>query len=81
MLHGMPRDELEAMMEGVFKAADGDGSGILDRKEFAKCLKSSELGLSRKEVNLLMSEAGGLLRTHIRPTLNLLLLRTLRTYV
>jgi len=56
LLHGMPRDELEAMMEGIFKAADSDGSGILDRKEFAKCLKSAELGLTRKEINLLLSE-------------------------
>jgi len=129
MLHGMPREELEAMMEGVFKvwrcrltvskpvfkppmvsaleatiwslqlklqydeplshfafdfdlsryikAADGDGSGILDRKEFAKCLKASELGLSRKEVNLLMSEvdqAGGSLRTRTPPPFELPLL-------
>jgi len=56
LLHGMPRDELEAMMEGIFKAADTDGSGILDRKEFSKCLKSAELGLTRKEINLLLSE-------------------------
>jgi len=56
LLHGMPRDELDAMMEGVFRAADADGSGVLDRKEFAKCLKSSELGLSRKEINLLLTE-------------------------
>ena len=56
LLHGMPRDELEAMMAGVFSAADADGSGVLDRKEFAKCLKASELGLSRMEINLLLSE-------------------------
>lgn len=56
LLHGMPREELEQMMAGVFQAADADGSGILDRKEFAKCLKSAELGLSRKEINVLLSE-------------------------
>lgn len=56
LLHGMPREELEAMMAGVFNAADADGSGVLDRKEFAKCLKASELGLTRKEINVLLSE-------------------------
>jgi Ca2+-binding EF-hand superfamily protein len=52
----MPREELEAMMAGVFHAADADGSGVLDRKEFCKCLKASELGLTRKEINVLLSE-------------------------
>jgi len=56
LLHGMPREELEALMSGIFMAADADGSGVLDRKEFSKCLKSAELGLSRKEINLLLSE-------------------------
>lgn len=55
LLHGMPRDQLDELMAGVFHAADTDGSGVLDRKEFAKCLKSSELGLTRKEINLLLS--------------------------
>ena len=57
LLHGMPRDELEDMMRNVFEAADADGSGALDRKEFARCLRSAELGLTRKEINLLLTEA------------------------
>ena len=56
LLHGMPREELEAMMRGVFEAADTDGNGTLDRKEFSRCLKSAELGLTRKEINLLLGE-------------------------
>ena len=32
LLHGMPREELEAMMRGVFEAADTDGNGTLDRR-------------------------------------------------
>jgi Ca2+-binding EF-hand superfamily protein len=35
LLHGVPREELETMMSGVFQAADADGSGTLDRKEFS----------------------------------------------
>mmetsp|Transcript_26603 Transcript_26603/g.66643 ORF Transcript_26603/g.66643 Transcript_26603/m.66643 type:complete len:341 (-) Transcript_26603:88-1110(-) len=56
LLHGVPREELETMMAGVFQAADADGSGTLDRKEFSSCLRASELGLSRKEINVLLSE-------------------------
>eukprot|EP00232_Nephroselmis_pyriformis_P004517 CAMPEP_0182912656 /NCGR_PEP_ID=MMETSP0034_2-20130328/37628_1 /TAXON_ID=156128 /ORGANISM="Nephroselmis pyriformis, Strain CCMP717" /LENGTH=481 /DNA_ID=CAMNT_0025049335 /DNA_START=86 /DNA_END=1527 /DNA_ORIENTATION=- len=57
LLHGMPRDELENIMKSVFVAADSDGSGALSRKEFKQCLKSAELGLTRKDINLLMAEA------------------------
>ena len=56
LLHGIPREQLEQMMFTVFNSADSDGSGALDRKEFARCLKSAELGLTRKEINLLLSE-------------------------
>jgi hypothetical protein len=34
LLHGLPRTELEAMMRHVFKAADVNRDGRLDRKEF-----------------------------------------------
>jgi len=57
LLHGMGREELEAVMLHVFKLADADNSGALDRNEFQQCLKSAELGLTRKEINLLMCEA------------------------
>lgn len=56
LLHGMPREDLEAIMRAVFESADVDGSGALDRKEFSRCLKSAELGLTRKEINLLLCE-------------------------
>jgi Ca2+-binding EF-hand superfamily protein len=32
-------------------------SGYLDRKEFKGCMQSSELGLSKKEIRRIMSEA------------------------
>lgn len=56
LLHGLPREELEAMMKGVFEMADVDGNGTLSQAEFKECLKSAELGLTRKEINLLLSE-------------------------
>lgn len=55
-VHGMNRDELDGVLRAVFERCDADGSGYLDRREFAKALKSAELGLSKKEINLLLSE-------------------------
>jgi len=56
LLHGIPKEELEAVMKAVFEEADTDGSGELSLAEFRQCLQSSELGLTRKEINLLLSE-------------------------
>ena len=55
-VHGMSRDELDWMLRSVFERCDADGSGYLDRKEFTKALKSAEVGLTKKEINLLLSE-------------------------
>lgn len=57
LLHGIPREQLEEVMRGVFEMADTDGSGELDREEFRDALKNADLGLTRKDINLLMSEA------------------------
>ena len=48
LLHGMPKNVLEATFKRIFVAADRDGSGYLDRKEFTMCLKRSDLGLTRR---------------------------------
>lgn len=55
-VHGMSRDELNGALRAVFERCDADGSGYLDHREFTKALKSAELGLSKKEINLLLSE-------------------------
>jgi hypothetical protein len=57
LLRGMPRQDLEDAIRKVFVAADKDGSGSLSRREFRDALKSSSLGLTRREINVLMSEA------------------------
>ena len=56
LLNGLTREQLEAALGEMFRAADTDGSGELDRKEFQTCLKSSDLGLTKKQIALLMDE-------------------------
>lgn len=55
LLHGLPKAELEALMLKVFKKADADGSGQLNRHEFKDALKAAELGLTRKDINLVLT--------------------------
>jgi Ca2+-binding EF-hand superfamily protein len=56
LLNGLTKAQLEEALGDMFRAADTDGSGELDRKEFAACLKSSDLGLTKKQIALLMDE-------------------------
>ena len=56
LVKGLPRNELEASIQKIFRGADGDGSGALDRREFLRCLKESGLGFTRRELNLVLSE-------------------------
>lgn len=55
-MKGLPRDELEASIQEIFRKADIDGNGSLDRAEFLRCLKESGLGFTRRELNLVTSE-------------------------
>ncbi|GAX81847.1 hypothetical protein CEUSTIGMA_g9275.t1 [Chlamydomonas eustigma] len=57
LVHGMSKQELEALMRKVFIKADADQSGSLDRKEFRDALKAAKLGLTRRDINLIMSSA------------------------
>ena len=41
----------------AFMRFDTDESGYLDRREFKSLMQSSELGLSKKEIRRIMSEA------------------------
>jgi Ca2+-binding EF-hand superfamily protein len=56
LLHGMPQEELEALMGECFRRADADGNGYLDHVEFKRCLEEADLGLTRREMNLLQLE-------------------------
>lgn len=57
LMKGLPRHELEGSIQEIFRGADGDGSGALDRAEFIRCLKESGLGFTRRELNLILSES------------------------
>lgn len=56
LLKGVPMHELQASIQEIFRSADGDGNGSLDREEFLRCLKESGLGFTRQELNLVLSE-------------------------
>lgn len=53
VVHGIPEDELEDVLQRIFLAADRNGNGYLDSQEFELCLRDTELGLTRKEINIL----------------------------
>jgi len=56
LVHGMNQEEVETIMGEIFKKSDVDGSGHLDVNEFQKCCKDADIGLTRKEVNILMHQ-------------------------
>lgn len=56
LMKGVPRHELEASIQQIFREADRDGSGTLDRAEFMRCLRDSGLGFTRQELNIILSE-------------------------
>lgn len=41
-------------MMRIFRKADVDRSGMLSRSEFRNALKAAKLGLTRKDINLIM---------------------------
>ncbi|KAF4042236.1 hypothetical protein GN244_ATG05606 [Phytophthora infestans] len=55
-LHGMMQDELESILRETFQRADKDEVGALTRLAFTNALRDADLGLTRREVNILMSE-------------------------
>lgn len=52
----MSREQLMSYLHNVFLSADTDGSGLLDKKEFKKLMKSSEINIPKKAIKLLYSE-------------------------
>jgi len=67
LLQGVDRDWLERAMLKMLMQADAHNNGTLDASEFASCLHSLDLGLTRQEITYLISQidatsAGGLIR-------------------
>lgn len=56
LLHGMSREELEAMLHQLFDNADEEKKGYLDRQQFGKVLRDSNFGFTRREINVLMNQ-------------------------
>lgn len=56
LLHGMTKEEVESVMIDIFHKSDADGSGALSLQEFQKCCRDADIGLTRKEVNILMHQ-------------------------
>ena len=54
LVHGMSKEQVEGVMMEIFNKSDADGSGALSITEFQKCCKDADIGLTRKEINLLM---------------------------
>merc|ERR1719198_355292 len=56
LLHGMTKEDVERVMMEIFTKSDVDGSGALSLQEFQKCCRDADIGLTRKEVNILMHQ-------------------------
>ncbi|CEG43109.1 radial spoke protein 7 [Plasmopara halstedii] len=55
--HGMLQDEMESILREIFQRADEKEIGALTRSAFMDAIRDADLGFTRKEVNILMSEA------------------------
>ena len=55
-MNGMTQEELEGTLMEMFKQADKDGNGVLDRKEFRDCMRAADLGLRRKDINAIAAQ-------------------------
>ena len=53
---GVSQADLETTMRRAFADADADGNGVLSEGEFKQCLQDAALGLTKQQINVLMSE-------------------------
>ncbi|KAF0683502.1 Aste57867_24454 [Aphanomyces stellatus] len=52
--HGLLREEFESLLREILHHIDTDNTGSLSRAEFMGCLQDADLGLTRKETNLVL---------------------------
>ena len=55
LVHDLTSEELTQALAEVFASADADGSGTLDREEFAQCLRDVQVDLTEEEINFLLA--------------------------
>ena len=53
---GVSQADLETTMRRAFADADADGNGVLSEGEFKQCLQDAALGVTKQQINVLMSE-------------------------
>jgi len=54
---GISEEDLVNQLTTLFLQADEDGNGVLDRHEFKKLMQDADLGLTKKQIKLLYSQA------------------------
>jgi len=54
---GLNEEELVDQLTTLFLQADQDGNGVLDKHEFKKLMHDADLGLTKKQIKLLYSQA------------------------
>ncbi|KAH9136736.1 hypothetical protein LEN26_006027 [Aphanomyces euteiches] len=54
LCHGLLREEFESMLREILHHSDADNSGTISRTELVNCLQDPDLGLTRKETNLVL---------------------------
>lgn len=54
LVHNLTEEELTQALADIFASADLDGSGTLDREEFARCLRDVQVDLTEEEINFLL---------------------------
>ena len=55
LCNGVPAKDLERAITKAFMASDTDHSGALDPNEFIECVRSMQLGLTKKEILYLLT--------------------------
>eukprot|EP00656_Telonema_subtile_P049207 TRINITY_DN605_c0_g1_i1.p1 TRINITY_DN605_c0_g1~~TRINITY_DN605_c0_g1_i1.p1 ORF type:complete len:906 (+),score=358.01 TRINITY_DN605_c0_g1_i1:120-2837(+) len=56
LLKEVPKERIERSMMKMFFEADVDNNGVLDKGEFLACMRTMDFGLTRKEINYLLSQ-------------------------
>ncbi|EQC42674.1 hypothetical protein SDRG_00402 [Saprolegnia diclina VS20] len=54
LLHGLLREEMESLLREILHHVDVENAGSVTRHAFLGCLQDGDLGLTRREINLIL---------------------------